>query len=89
MTAEPAGWISDICLYGDCQCEMPGCGCGCHTEFGCDHDHGGRAEECRLAGIHPDPLGWHVPVAIGATMSGNAYAILWYRERREREGRLL
>lgn len=31
--------ISDICLYGDCDCDMPGCICECHDENGCDHDH--------------------------------------------------
>lgn len=36
----PAAWISDICLYGDCDCDMPGCACECHGPEGCDHDHG-------------------------------------------------
>jgi len=37
---EPAGFISDACLYGDCDCDLPGCMCECHGD-GCDHDHPG------------------------------------------------
>lgn len=35
----PSAFISDVCLYGDCDCTLPGCACECHTEHGCDHDH--------------------------------------------------
>jgi len=42
--AVPRAVISDICLYGDCDCTMPGCACECH-DGGCDHDHGGSDRE--------------------------------------------